>query len=74
MKPFFFFSFFAFLLMFIKVFCALIEIDPIKCLLGFASMNFMFVHSQGSSCAESFIAEVTGDDDSFEMVCFNVIF
>ena len=23
---------------------------------------------------ESFIAEVAGDDDSFKMVCFNVIF
>ena len=30
--------------------------------------------SKTRSGPESFVAEVAGNDDSFEMVCFNVIF
>ena len=33
-----------------------------------------FVMSQVLSGFECFIAEVAGDDDSFQMICFNVIF
>ena len=33
-----------------------------------------FVEPKTISGPESFVAEVAGDDDSFEMFCFNVIF
>ena len=33
-----------------------------------------FVEPKTISGPESFVAEVAGDDDSFKMVCFNVIF
>ena len=33
-----------------------------------------FVGPKTISRPESFVTEVAGDDDSFEMVCFNVIF
>ena len=32
------------------------------------------VHCEGMSVSESFVTEVAGDDDSFKVVCFNVIF
>ena len=36
----------------IEMFCVLVEIDSPKCLL---SMNYIFVHSQGSSCPENIL-------------------
>ena len=33
-----------------------------------------FVEPKTISGPESFVAEVAGDDDSFKVVCFNVIF
>ena len=35
------------------MFCVLVEINTIKCLLGLLSMNSIFVHSKGSSCSEN---------------------
>ena len=36
--------------------------------------QFVFMLSKTRSGPESFVAKVAGDDNSFEMVCFNVIF
>ena len=45
--------------------------------ISFGAVSYLpetFVGPKTISRPESFVTEVAGDDDSFEMVCFNVIF